>query len=564
MHPYSTTYERYHQFQYSPTYSDTTVQNHMADQPSGATHNNVATSINPKDGDTPYAKTKRQPLPNGDMPMDGTIAGVPEDYEPPPFVSDYKATFVSPHKRQLVEGEEPSLKYTRDFKIATHAIPPPICSDSASQEEHQPFSGSGYTTNNAFAFDTLRNSREMAVSHYKQTFLGPKSARVPILHDGTVDPAPWRRSNAYTKAGDTMPSVHAANEGAQPWLPSDFESHSRRVAREAAEAPRGESTPTRTIQRPSTVATNQTRRPRIEHSAFSRSERGPPTNGLGTEHMKLRLGSGSTGSHHLSTRPHTAGHEAAPFRYHSAHTNGVAPIAVRVGTGIEDVQQIANLKKLRTKAPADYHYELANAPRYTSTYSLLHDDKWKAEEEKNANMGASDSLFTRHGLKSGQLAPYSEDPSTANGGVRNPFETSYMRAARDAANESAFVRAQGKQVARPQETGYTQNDKPRELLQHRSHTARGPQARFALTSHLAFQHPDNHSAQLPPATGHQINTAAPLQSSYSREHTSGSIFPAPVYNTIVTLNGRTIVAKAEDSDQHPTVQRAMKVLECGY
>lgn len=569
---YGTTYERFHQLRFTKGYEE--MKNHQLDAPSGATHNNVATSINPKDIDlTKTRQQQQQPVsPSSSAALsatgvDGGISAVAEDAESHPFVSDYKSTFVAPDSRYLGGIPQPAPHYVRDFKVATHAIPPPFGSDSATQEEHQPFSGSGYTTNNAFAYDTLRTSREPSVSHYKQTFLGSDPVTVPTLGDGGVDPAPWRKSNTYTRL-DKMPSVHSANEGAQPWLGGDWESHSRSIQRASDESPHGDAIPTRTIQRPGSVATNQTRRRRIQASAFSRSERGPPCDGLGTEHMKLRLGGPSeTGLHHLSTRPHTAGSEAAPFRYHSAHTHRVAPTATRIGTGIEEAQQLAQLKQLKRIAPADYYYELADAPRYKSTYSLLHDDKFQLDSAKVLSSTLSPYTFDTRGRlivdSNDATSNGLSEPSLENGGVRNVFETTYQRVHREIDNEHARVRAQGHSVARPQETGYTINDKPRDLLHHRSHTARSEKERYKLTSHQAFQHPSKHASDLPSAHGSQINTLAPLQSSYSREHTpTSTVFPAPTYHSIRTIDGRNIVVRAQTSDLHPTVIKALKVKEC--
>lgn len=585
--PYATTYARTHRLTFSPGYAE--MQNRQADAPSGATHNNVATSVVPKDNSNAVESPSTvrvgaaRRFPAVDPTVPRTAGSLPAELEDPmgnpaapyPFASEYKSTFASPESRVLSRAAlEPPI-FARHHKTSTHAVAPPFFSDAATQEEHIPFEGSGYTTNNSFAFDPARRGREPARSHYKQTFLGvDESANVvPNFTADPVLPPSWRYSNGYLRNGDILPSVHASNIGGEPWQPTEFESHARSVERAAFEAPRPDRIPTRTIPRAASAAgaTDQTRRRRIEQSAFTRSERGPPTDGVGSEHMKLRLGGGPDGQtashlHHLSTRPHTAGYEAAPSRYHSAHTSRVAPIATRVGSGLEEAQEVAHLRKLRTSAPADYLHELAHAPRYMSTYTLMHTDKSREEVDANGGLGglgaSGEGEWGPRGLRTGFATIQGVDePSVENGGVRHAYQTAYMRATEDATRAAAVIRAQGKDVARPTDNGYTTNARARDLLPHASNTVRHPADRFRLTSHTMHTHPDKHAAALPPASGSQINAAAPAQSSYAREHKECDTFPAERYHAVGTLDGRTVQLKARDSDLHPTVYKALKVKE---
>jgi len=378
--PYATQYARTHVLRYSPNYAS--MHNAQKDQPSGAAHNNVATCVWPKDNAALSSPSRRgQPSaiiqteadatgPNADGRVGLIEDPRGDDVDGYPHVSDYKATFRAPELRTLAgpgtEGAGVVPMYRRDFSVPTHAIPPPFCSDNATQEPHQRISGgSGYALNNAFAFDNTsmsRRAREPAQSHYKTTFVEGPVAMVPTLGDGSVAPPDSRASNGCLRNGDQLPQVHAANEGGQPWEARDFDTTYKSTYRDSEEAPAAAPVPDRPIQRPQSVALNARpdARRRIEHTAFSRSILPPPTDGLGSEHMKLRLGSGpEAGAHHRSTRPHTAGYNAAPSHYHNAHTHRVAPIAPRVGSGLEESQELAHLRHLRKSSPLEYEHELA-------------------------------------------------------------------------------------------------------------------------------------------------------------------------------------------------------------
>jgi hypothetical protein len=274
------------------------------------------------------------------------------------------------------------------------------------------------------------------------------------------------------------------------------------------------------------------------------------------------------GLHHLSTRPATAGYAAAPQQYHAAQTHRVTPIIPRVGSGIEESQRLAQLRALRLSSPSEYAHELLDAPRYLSTYNLLHGNKRLEQEASEALQGQGVEPYSQgpRGVHAGWGPRQREDlePDTSNGGMRNAYETAYDRATEDARAHAHLVKARGKSVGAPQATGYTQNTALTQLLDHEDSSV--PQAfklaeQYSLTSHLAHQHPATHVARLPAAVGSSINSTAPLQSAYSREHTVAPVFPSPQYNTVTTLEGRTVVVQASDEDLHPTVRRARAVAE---
>ena len=562
--PYATTYDRTHQMRYSAGYD--TMENHARDQPSGATHNTVApaqTSVWAKDtyaaartANAAKAGSARvlEEADAGTANPDGRVGFITdpmgEEVQGYPHRSAYRAQFVDPEgpQRSLAAGPGAELfgkvpRYSRDFVIATHAVAPPFGSDSATQEAHMRMGGgSGYARNNSFAYDlnARRGVREPAQSNYKTTFVGSAETAMAPLADGLVAPS-WRSTNGYLRNGDSLPGVHAANEGAALHVARDFETSSQWAHHGSLEqAPAGPVIPVRALSRAGGGAggSPSPSRRRAEHTGFSRSVLSPPALGLGSGHMALRLGAPEpqdAGLHHRSTRPHTVGFEAAPSRYHAAHASRVAPIAPRTGSGIEEAQELATLARLRTTDPLEFAHELSGAPRYRSTSSLLHNDKRQDEQDKALVAALGPYGSSGRGLSAGWgLRSPATEPAVSNGGVRNAYETTYERASAAARQTAHEVAVQGKTVgsALNQGTGYTANTVPTELEpQSQSPHSKTPAARaraaqetFALQSHIDFQHPAAHAAALPPARGFQINTLAPTQSAYAGSGGGGQIF----------------------------------------
>jgi len=604
--PYASTYTRAHHAEFSKDYA--TMSNQQRDAPSGAARNEVGTSVAPRDMKPDYlalgssaSVVKRrgggvavwQTAPDPERVMEDHKGETTQAHPP---LSDYKATYSSPDRRVVGDDRTWSEQYVRSAMIPPYADPSPVSTDDGHKERYYPFNPSGYAVNNTFAFDPSIKKRQLARTMYSQTFLPPPSVTVPIMEekDNGAERGGVSVSNGAIKNGDTMPNVHAANEGADmsPWANEGeypYESMSRSQQLSSVRAPRAESIPTVPLQFPHAIASNASRKKRIEHSAFSRSILPPPTEGVGSEHLKLHLTLGRSESmKHLTTRDLHAGYHAAPRSYHAAHSHRVIPVATRVGSGVEERQEYNHLAKLRRSAPLDYTHEIAHAPRYISTTHLMHNDKEaeRAERDGAADLDPAEAMRTvgSRGRMGGWIERNPRiEPSLDYGGLRNPYETSYERQARHAASVERRTKASGKSVAKAQSNGYVTNsfggmvvpapDHPN-LLSHdddstphtRAMSLEEHRERFKIHSHESFKHPTKyHAALLPAASASQINEAAPIQSSYAREHAEEPLAPLPIFKTFFhpadPTRQRTVQMKYTSEDLHPTVRRALEVKE---
>lgn len=269
-HPYTTRYDESHRVRSSPdataVMSDSSISSSpVRDQPSGATRNNISTAIAPREYRPAVIEDE----------MGRPIRGYPAP-------THYSTTFTPPP----LSRDVPLLSQTIYQHRPTHAVVLPLMSDDAAAAPYPRFSTSGYASNEKYAYlDASTRNRRMLNSHYKQTFVRDHSqGDVPVLNDGSVL-AHSKQDTGYVRNSDILPSVHATNAGAdrtQSWAPV---THSVAISQTVANAPRAG-----IPQRPLARAGADTSQRRIEDSAFTRAEKGPPAIGIGTEHIKLRLG----------------------------------------------------------------------------------------------------------------------------------------------------------------------------------------------------------------------------------------------------------------------------------